>query len=260
MTAILRDLRHATRVLLGTKGWTAVVLLSLALGIGANTALFSAVNQLLLETVSVPQPDRLVRFAWAGQNDMVRSSSDYGFGGTDNGRNVRSTLSFPMFEALKAANTTLTGITAGAPTGQFNVTENGRAEFASAFEASGNFFQVLGVPAAIGRVFGEADDTPTSAPVAVISHAYWRKRFGADPSVVNRTVPMNGHPVTIVGVLPASFTGIQQLGSDPSDIFVPLALDETFNPPTPLPNQTVSIARRTQPTYWWLQLVGRLRP
>src|SRR5262249_21617044 len=101
---------------------------------------------------------------------------------------------------------------------------------------------------------------PASAPVAVISHAYWRKRFAGDPSVVNRTVPMNGHPVTIVGVLPAWFTGIQQLGSDVSDIFVPLALEETFNPPTPLPNQTVAIARRTQPTSWWLQMVGRLRP
>ncbi len=260
MTAILRDLRHATRVLLGTKGWTAVVLLSLALGIGANTALFTAVNQLLLETVSVPEPGRLVRFAWTGQNDMVRSSSDYGFSGTDTRGNVRSTFSFPMFEALKAANSTLTDLTAGLPAGQFNVTENGHAEFASAFEASGNYFQVLGVPAAIGRVFGETDDTPASAPVAVISHAYWRKRFAGDPSVVNRTVPMNGHPVTIIGVLPAWFTGIQQLGSEVSDIFVPLSLDETFSPPTPLPNQTVAIARRTQATYWWLQLVGRLRP
>ena len=95
------------RVLLRTKSWTLVVLLSLALGIGANTALFTAVNGLLLQTVPVPEPERLVRFNWAGKNDMVRSSSDYGYSGTSGTRNVRSTFSFAMFEQLRAANTTL---------------------------------------------------------------------------------------------------------------------------------------------------------
>ena len=94
MTALLRDLRLAVRVLLHTKGWTLVVLVSLGLGIGANTALFTAVNGLLLQTVPVREPDRLVRFNWAGKNDMVRSSSDYGYSGASGTRNVRSTFSF----------------------------------------------------------------------------------------------------------------------------------------------------------------------
>src|SRR6476660_3631290 len=107
MTALIRDLRLAVRVLLRTKSWTAVVLVSLALGIGANTALFTAVNGLLLQTISAQEPERLIRFNWGGQNDMVRSSSDYGYSGTYADRSVRSTFSHPMFQQLRASNTTL---------------------------------------------------------------------------------------------------------------------------------------------------------
>ena len=103
MTALLRDLRVAVRVLLNTKSWTLIVLLSLALGIGANTALFTAVNGLLLQTVRVREPERLIRFNWTGENDMVRSSSDYGYSGSTGTRNVRSTFSFAIFEQLRAA-------------------------------------------------------------------------------------------------------------------------------------------------------------
>ena len=121
MTAFVRDLRLAVRVLLGTRTWTLVVLLSLALGIGANTALFTAVNGLILQTVSVHEPERLVRFNHAGRNDMVRNSNDYGYSGTSGTRNVRSTFSLPMIEQLRAANTTLTGLAAGVPMGSLNV-------------------------------------------------------------------------------------------------------------------------------------------
>src|SRR6186997_3019178 len=117
---MLHDLKHACRMFLHTKGWTAVVLLSLALGIGANTALFTAVNGLLLQTVPVREPDRLVRFNWTGKNDMVRSSSDYGYSGSSGTGNVRSTFSFANFEQFRAANTTLTDLAAGAPMGSLN--------------------------------------------------------------------------------------------------------------------------------------------
>ena len=186
MTALLRDLRLAVRVLLHTKSWTLVVLVTLGLGIGANTALFTAVNGLLLQTVPVREPDRLVRFNWAGKNDMVRSSSDYGYSGAWGTRNVRSTFSFAMFEELRAASTTLTGLAAGAPLGGLNVILDGQAELADSYRASGNYFTVIGVPAALGRVFGEEDDRLSAPPVAVISHAYWQKRFGGQRSVINR--------------------------------------------------------------------------
>ena len=105
---MLKDLRHAVRVLLRAKGWTAIVILSLALGIGANTALFSAVNGMLLDELPVADPGSLVRLRWSGQNDMVNNSSDYGFNGKDAaGTNVRSTFSYPMFEQFRTANQTM---------------------------------------------------------------------------------------------------------------------------------------------------------
>jgi predicted permease len=260
MTALLRDLRLAVRILLRTKSWTLVVLVSLALGIGANTALFTAVNGLLLQTVRVREPERLVRFNWTGKNDMVRSSNDYGYSGGSATHNVRSTFSFAMFGELRASNTTLADLAAGAPMGSLNVILNGDAQLATGYEASGNYFNVIGVSAALGRVFGEADDKPGAPPVAVISYPYWMKRFAGDRSVIDRVVSVSGQMVTIVGVTPQGFAGIQRLGGDPPDLTIPLAFDAVFNPPAPLPNAKVAIPRMQQPTYWWLQLVGRLKP
>src|SRR5512145_843392 len=105
---MIRDLKHAVRVLLRSKGWTAVVLLSLALGIGANTALFTAVNGLLLQTVAVPDAESLVRLKWTGENDMMRNSSDYGFSAPVGQGQVRSTFSYAIYKDLLAANQTLT--------------------------------------------------------------------------------------------------------------------------------------------------------
>jgi predicted permease len=246
-----RDLLHAVRMLFKSKGWTAVVLVSLALGIGANTALFTAVNGIFVQNVAVPHPDTLVRLKWAGKNDMVRSSSDYGNSLPDAGRDVRSTVSFAVVEALRAANQTLTEIAACAPTGSFNVVVNGQAETASAFEASGNYFRVLQVPAALGRTFGDDDDKPGAPPVAVISDAYWRRRFGSDPKVIERTVMINNQQVAIIGVTRPEFTGVQRLGTLAHDVTVPIALDPVLQ---------LGSTRLTQPTSWWLQMIGRLKP
>jgi predicted permease len=260
MADLFADIRVALRVLLRTKAWTAVVLVSLGLGIGANTALFTAVNGILLQTVDVPDPARLVRFNWSGQNDMVRSSSDYGYSGATGTRNVRSTFSFAMYQQLRASNTTLTDLAAGAPAGSLNVMIGDDAELATAYMASGSYFNVLGVPAFAGRLLIEADDAPGAPPAAVISHAYWQKRFGGDREVIGRAVSMSGQMVTIVGVTPPGFHGIQRLGADPPDVTYPLVFDAVFSPPQPLPNAKVAIPRMSQPTYWWLQLVGRLKP
>jgi len=261
MTALLQDLRLAVRVLLRTKSWTAIVLISLALGIGANTALFTAVNGLLLQTLPAREPAQLVRFNWTGQNDMVRSSSDYGYSGPTNTKfSIRSTFSFPMWQQLRASNTTLTDIAAGAPAGSKNVILDGDAQLASSYQVSGNYFKVLGVDALIGRVFNESDDTVTASPVAVISYPYWQKRFAGETSVLNRVVSMSGQMVTIIGVMPKDYIGHEKLGNDAPEITVPLAFDAVFSPPQPLPNAQAAIPRSSQPTYWWLQLIGRLKP
>ncbi|MEZ5319866.1 MAG: ABC transporter permease [Vicinamibacterales bacterium] len=261
MTSLIKDLRHALRALARTRGWTAVVLLSLALGIGANTALFTAVNGLMLATVPVPDPESLVRVHWVGQNDMVRSSSSYGFAGTLGERSIRPTISYPMFDALRQANQTLTDLAAGAPMGSLNIILNGEAELASAYQASGAWFRLLGVPAAVGRVFGEADDRPDQSPVAVLSYGYWQRRFGGDEGVIGREISMSGVPVTIVGVTPRSFGSVSRLGDSGPDVIVPLAFDQRFNPPRAVPaGESPEPPRMSQPTYWWLEVIGRLKP
>jgi hypothetical protein len=149
---MLKDLRHALRMLLQAKGWTAVVVTSLALGIGANTALFSAVNSLLLKQLPVKDPGMLVRLRHAGQNDMVTSASDYGSSarGPD-GLTVRTTFSYPMFQQFLADNKTMEELFACAPFGRVNLVADGRAEIVSAFISTGNYYRMLGVRARIGE-------------------------------------------------------------------------------------------------------------
>ena len=248
---MLRDLRLGLRMLLQTKGWTAVVLLSLALGIGVNTTLFSAVNSLLLRTIWAHEPDDLVRLRWMGDNQMATSRSGYGYTRRpSSGQRISATFSYFIYEQLRAGNETMTGLLACAPMGRANVVVEGQAELASAFLSSGNYFEVLGVPAQIGRTLLEEDDRPGAAPVAIISHRYWLRRFGGDPDVVGLDIMVNGVPLTIIGVTPPEFMGIQELGEDPPDIHFPLILDQQLN----------SRERLSQSTWWWLQIVGRLKP
>jgi predicted permease len=255
---MLKDLRHAVRMLLKAKGWTAVVVLSLALGIGANTALFIQVDGMLLTTVPVTSPETLVRLRWVGKNDMVTSSSDYG--SVDDtaygGQRVRTTFSYPMYTQLVAANRTMTDLFACAPMGSVNLAADGHAELASAFISSGNYYQLLGVNARIGRTIVPDDDRPAAPPVAVISSKFWHSRFNTDPGIVGKTVKANNVVVTIVGVLPPEFTGIQHPNDELADMAFPLALQPQLDvsPPSKGP------ARLAQPTYWWLQIMGRLKP
>jgi predicted permease len=252
---MLKDLRYGVRLLLREKGWSTIVILSLALGIGANAALFSAVNGLLLRKVPVRDPDSLVRLRYAGKNDMVTDSSDYGpSNATADGSPVRVTFSYPMFQQFRADNRTMTDVIACAPIGRLNLSVDGVSEIAFAHQATGNYFQMLGVPAILGRTLVSDDDKADAPPAAVISAKFWRSRFGGDPAVLGRSVAINGVPVTIVGVIAPEFTGIQQVGAEDRDITVPLSLDSQINPPSG------RVERMARPTAWWLQVVGRLKP
>ena len=254
---MLRDLRHAVRLLWQARGWTTIVVLSLALGIGANTAIFSAVNARLLISLPVQKPEELVRFRYAGRNDMVTSSSGYGFlSKTPDGKDVRATFSYPMYQQFVADNKTMTDLLACAPFGRVSVFVDGQSEIANAFISSGNYYQLLGVTARIGRTILPEDDRPTAPPVAVISSKYWHSRFGTDPAVVGKAIKVNNVPITIVGVIAPHFFGIQQPVANPPDISLPLSLDPQLStgPPSTDP------PRLSQPTYWWLQVMGRLKP
>ena len=254
---MLKDLRHAVRLLWQARGWTTIVVLSLALGIGANTAIFSAVNARLLISLPVQKPEELVRFRYAGRNDMVTSSSGYGFlSKTQDGKDVRATFSYPMFQQFVADNKTMTDLLACAPFGRVSVFVDGQSEIANAFISSGNYYQLLGVTARLGRTILPEDDRPTATPVAVISSKYWHSRFGTDPAVVGKAIKVNNVPITIVGVISPHFFGIQQPVANPPDISLPLSLDAqlTTGPPSTDP------PRLSQATYWWLQVMGRLKP
>jgi len=252
---MLRDLRHAIRLLVQSKGWTLVVLLSLALGIGANATVFSAINGLLLRTLPVADPQTLVRFRWIGDNDMLTDVNDYGYSEKEGGLQITPTFSYDMFHTFRSSSRTLVDLFACAPEGQLNVVANGRAELASGFVASGNYFDVLGVRALIGRTFTPDDDRPSAAPVAVLSHGYWTRRFGADPHVIGTVLQINTVPVTVIGVTPPAFTGVQQVLTEARDITLPVALDPRFNFDSPTDR-----TRLSQPAWWWLQIMGRLKP
>lgn len=246
---MLKDLRHAVRVLLRAKGWTVVVLVSLAVGIGANTALFSAVNGLLIKTIPVADPDGLVRLRWTGDNDASRNNSAYGYAGTTaDGQRVSASFSYPMFEAMRDGNGTLEGLAAATPTQDLNLVIDGQAEIGSGFTATGNYFGLLGIGARVGRALSPADDRPEASPVAMISHPFWERRFGLDPNVIGTVVRVNDTLTTIVGVLPSSFTGAQRPSGEAADVYLPLS---NF-PDPPVKN------RLADATFWWLQLLGRM--
>jgi predicted permease len=248
---MLRDLRHGFRVLLQAKGWTAVVVLSLAVGIGANATVFTAVNGLLLRKLPVTDPDSLVRLKWGGRNQMSNDSSDYGSTppGSD-GAPVRATFSYPMFQHFRSANQTMTDLAGSRPKG-ITVTIDGRAETASALLVTGNYHGLLGVTARIGRTLAPDDDNPAAPAVATLSDRFWQTRFAADPGVLGKTISINKVPVTIVGVTPASFTGTQLVNDRLQDFTMPLRLDDQISGDDP---------RMNDATAWWVQVTGRLKP
>ena len=260
---MLKDLRHGIRSLLHAKGWTAVVVVSLALGIGANTALFSAINGLYLRKLPVKDPDTLVRLRFIGRNDMSTSSSDYGPTRLPGGAPGRSTFSYAMYRQLLADNRTMEDMFACAPYGRANLVVDGHADIANAFISTGNYYQMLGLRASPGRTLVPDDDRPDAPPVAVISERYWRKRFGSDPQVVGKVVHFNNTPITIVGVISPELVGVQQVFREGPEIAVPLALDsqlaQQFGAPPP-PGSPPRVPRLVAPTSWWLQIMGRLKP
>jgi predicted permease len=229
------DLRYAFRTLSRTPAFTIVVVLTLALGIGANTAIFSLTDQILLRRLPVKDPDQLVLMENPGA-----------FAGRVFNRN---TFSYPMYRDFRDGNSVFTGVIARYPT-PLTLMTNGQSERVSGELVTGNYFDVLGVHTTIGRTLTADDDrVPGGHPVAVLSHDYWIRRFAGDPTMLNRTVALNGHPMTIVGVIQAGFHGIV-LGES-ADVMVPVMMKAQMTPTwDDLDN------RRSR----WLTVMARLKP
>jgi len=235
------NVRLAFRTLFRTPFVTVVAILSLALGIGANAAIFSLFNQILLRNLPVRAPGELVNLSAPGPKSGSTSCGQAG--------DCDVVFSYPMFRDLEKAQTVFTGIAAHSDLGA-NVSYKGRTLDASGMLVSGSYFNVLGVRPALGRLFTPDDDrTPGGHFVVVLSHAYWRSQLDADPGILNQTLIVNGHPMTIVGVAPEGFTGTT-LGSDPQ-VFVPLSMRELM-----IPRWKGLDNRRS----YWAYLFARLKP
>ncbi|MFY9609121.1 MAG: ABC transporter permease [Blastocatellia bacterium] len=251
MGSLAQDLRYAGRMLLKSKAFTVIAVLSLALGIGANTALFSLVDAVLLKTLPVKKPNELVLFHWLG-GPRGLSRGIMGSTKTDPATGMRTSTSFSYltFERFRDNNETLADVFAFAPLHQLNVNVDGHPEIASGQFVSGGYYPGLGVRAVIGRTLTPDDDQAGATPVAVITHRYWQRRFGLDPEAVGKTVNVNNVSFTIIGVTPAEFLGASEVGWSP-DLSVPFSTQQQVSPHEPSLNG---------PWFWWLQIMGRLNP
>jgi predicted permease len=208
-----QDLRFGLRMLWKDRGFTAIAVGSLALGIGANTAIFSLVDTVLLKMLPVKNPEQLVSLE---RGDVPPGSSRDGF-------------SHAFFEKARMRQELLAGVCTFWANRRVNVVLDGQAEVASAQRVTGGFFAVLGVNALLGRTITEEDDkVPGAHPVVVISHRYWQRRFASDPAIVGKSISLNGHPLTIIGVTPPEFFGAV-VGEAP-DLWAPMMMSEQISP------------------------------
>jgi predicted permease len=242
MHSLAEDIRYALRQLRRSPAFAAAAILTLALGVGANTAIFSLLDQALLRSLPVREPRQLVILEGTGEAWEGHSSS--------HGGDKEAYFSYPMYRDLRDKNQVFAGLIATAPA-DIGFARAGESQAGRAELVSGNYFSVLGVKPALGRVLTQGDDSqPEANPVAVASYDFWRARLGADPKVIGETVAINGHPFQIVGVAARGFRSAVW-GESPA-LFVPMSmLDEI------VPGKGKRLIDHKDK---WLNILGRLNP
>jgi putative ABC transport system permease protein len=237
---MFQDTRYAVRVLLKRPGFTLIAIITLALGIGANTAIFSLINAVFLRQLPVPEPQQLV----------------FGFSGTRN--NPWQTISYPNYLEYRNRNAVFTGLAAYGPI-NVSLSSDERPDLVRGQIVTGNYFDVLGVRAILGRTISPAEDnTPNAHPVAVISHRLWQRRFGGAAGVIGQQLLVNGRSFTVIGVAPPGFEGAELL--ETSDLYVPMMMQAVVRPPRG------GFAGEMNPDMLgrrgggWLRMLGRLKP
>src|SRR6185369_7358673 len=240
METLWHDLRYGFRVLRASPGFAAVAVLSLALGIGANTSIFSVVNAALLRPLPVTEPDRLV-FVYNGSRESPYSVSSY-----------------PDYIDYRDKNEVFSDLLTYSSI-VMSARADDQTDLLSGSIVSGNFFDALGVRAELGRTFlPEEDRTPNTHPVAVISHGLWQRRFGSDPGIAGQQLTLNGHQFTIVGVTPSGFEGPEVLGTN--DIYVPMMMQALVRPPRGGFSGDMNPDLLGRRGSRWLRIIGRLKP
>jgi putative ABC transport system permease protein len=224
--AIVQDVRYAIRALRSSPGFAAVAILSLALGIGANTAIFSLIDSVILKTLPVSHPEQLLQVTM--------------------GKNASFTN--PIWEQLRDRQDVFSGMFAYGG-GRFNLAAGGEARYAQGNFASGQFFDTLGLHALTGRTFTAADDRRGCPGAAVLSYGFWQKEYGGRADTVGKTVSLDNHPIEIVGVVQPGFTGFD-VGSD-KDVYIPVCAEKIIHSEGTMLDQRSS---------WWLRVIGRPKP
>lgn len=239
LSSPLHDLRYGIRQLLKDPGFTIVAAASLALGIGANTAIFQLVNAIRLRSLPVQNPQELVSV------DFAKGSS---LGGWWSSRSARMT--YTQYDEIRQQQQAFRGLIAWSAN-RFNLTRGGEPRFAEGLYVNGDFFRQLGVNAVLGRTLNAQDDRQSSCVAgAVLSYAFWQREFGADPKVLGRTVALDGYPVPIIGVTPSSFFGVEV--GNRYDVAIPLCADRLL-----AEDHQGRIPLRHA---FWLSLMARLKP
>jgi predicted permease len=255
LLSVFQDVRYGMRMLAKNPGITAIAITSLALGIGANTAIFTVAKAVLLDSLSVNHPERLRLLAYA-QDDRSAIRHSWGdFYSDAQGRTVLASFSYPAYQEMRHRDHSLGDLFAFVDLSQFehlSATIDGHAEVISAELVSGNFFAGMGAGTSLGRPIEPADDAPGSGAVAVISDAFWQRRFDRSPAVIGKTVDVNLTPVTIIGVARRGFTGGSRVQT-PQDMFLPLSMQ-----PVIFPQEAGSLL--SDADTWWIQVMGRLKP
>ena len=248
---IWQDLRYGLRMMRKAPGFTAIAALSLALGIGANTALFSILDAMLLRMLPVKQPEQLVLFRSMSPPEFSPGNySGYQYPDPATGQTVMTSFPYESLMRLRQQQSGLSDLFAFGDM-SLSVSADGQVDVANGQAVSGNYFAGLGVQAVLGRTLTYEDDQAAAAPVAMLSYRYWQRRFGGDSSVIGKQVNLNSVAFTVVGVTPPGFDGTMQVGST-QDVTVPIACEPQLNPD---PKNS-----RMNDSQWWLRLMGRLRP
>jgi predicted permease len=251
---LFQDLRYGLRMLARSPGFAVVAVLSLALGIGANTAIFTLINAVMLKMLPVKEPQQLVLLDYAAKEwpkPFVNSMDGSSSGGV--GRYTSTSFSYRTFQEIHARNQAFSSVFGFAMIGRANVGANGEVGLAQAQVVTSEYFSGLGVQPSIGRTFSQQDDRPGAPPVAVISYGYWQRRFGGDRAIAGKAITVNGVPATVIGVTPPEFFGLSPGSS--IDISLPLSLRPQL---TPGPNGPAN-NYLTDSSYWWVLIMGRLK-
>jgi len=251
------DLRYALRILRKNPGFTAIAVGSLTLGIGANTAIFTIAQHMLLHRLNVPHPEQLQMFYLSQPRDGIAREMWGWWDDLPGGEHVSTSFTYPVYEQLHRQNRELTDVMAFKPYGRITLTIRSQAETAEAEMVSGNYYSVLEVRPQLGRGIQESDDGEVgSGPVMTISDLLWTTRFGRSPDVIGQVVFVNATPMTIVGVNPPGFTGAFSAQSMP-DIFLPFSMQPVVAPQNFDPTWSPSLL--TNKSLWWALVMGRVK-